>query len=204
MSLESSVAHEKHNYNELSCAEINVTCSVQIFCKYLFDNTLNHGQYIYPSLNAFKFDEKLSISSRTIDRLVKFLIQVNILTKLPRSKTQAYQVNVNNPLFWFILNIYQPTLPISISTKQVTISTKRFEELQSSKEHLKDILIRLKSKKDYIVELHESLLDEITENDDTLNTSEDDLKESFRTNIIDFSTRTVIGNFSILNDFIQG
>ncbi len=202
MTLESSVTQEQHIHKDLSSAKVKVTNTVQTFCKYLIDSALNHGRYYYPSLNTFKFDEKLTLVSRTIDRLVRFLVQVNILTKLTRSKTQAYQVNVNNPLFHLILRIYHPVHPITICTKQDIISIKRIEELQSGVEHLKHVFSLLESKEDHRLELHRDLLDEITEYTTVSDISTEDLKEKLRSIILGSSTSAEINNFSILNEFL--
>ena len=203
MTLESSAVQEQLIHKNLPSARVKVTNTVQTFCKYLIDNALNHGRYYYPSLNIFKFDEKLSLFSRTIDRLVRFLVQVNILTKFPRSKTQAYQVNVNNPLFHLILRIYHPVHQITICTKQDTCSEKRIEELQSSEEHLKYVFSQLESEEDYRLELHGNLLDEITESTTVLNISTEDLKEKLRSILLEFSTRAEINKFCVLNDLLQ-
>ena len=200
---ESSAVQEQLIHKDLLSARVKVTNTVQTFCKYLIDSALNHGRYHYPSLNIFKFDEKLSLFSRTIDRLVRFLVQVNILAKFPRSKTQAYQVNVNNPLFHLILRIYHPVHPITICSKQDTWSMKRIKELQSSKEHLKYVFSQLESEEDYRLELQGNLLDEIIESITVLNVSTEDLKEKLRSIILEFSTGAEINKFCILDDLLQ-
>jgi len=202
MTSEPSVIQEKFFHKDLSDVRVKVTNSKQTFCNYLFDNAISQGRYCYPSLNTFKFDEKLSLSLRTIDRAVKFLVKANILIKLPRSKKQSYQVNINNPLFHLIFKVYQPALLISTNTKQDTISTKRIVKLQSGKEHLKDILNRLESEEDYRLELYGNLLDEIAECVNESRISKDGLKENLRSIIIDYCKNTDINNSSILNEFL--
>ncbi len=193
MPSEISVVQEQYFHEGLFSSKIKVTNSVAIFCKYLIDKALNQGVYYYPSLKAFKIDEKLSLSSRTIDNLVSFLVKNNILTKLQRSKTQAYQVNINNPLFRFILNIYYPDLQIAITIKQMKPSMRGIKQLQKNREELAYILNQLETDKGYLSELIETLLNSLVENS---HLSQDELKENLRAIIKEYCGSTAIGNYS--------
>lgn len=202
MSSESSIAQEKDIYKELPSVRVKITNLVKIFCKYLFNSAIKHGRYYYPSLNTFKFDEKLSLSSRTIDRLVLSFIEFGILIKLPRSNTQSYRVKVNNPLFRFIMSLFQPHHEVSLTQKHKVDST-RIEKLQDVKEHLQSILDCLKSKDDYLSDLREDLLNELTDNFDLSDSSKDEIKDSFKSIIRVFSEGTSVTKIPTLNDFLQ-
>jgi len=193
MSSEMSVEQEQY-YKEISIsAKIGVTKSVAVFCEYLIDTALNQGVYCYSSLKAFKIDEKLSLSSKTIDNIVSLLVKKNILIKLQRSKTQAYQVNINNPLLRFILNINYLDFQIAITKKQMKPSMRGIKQLQKDRDTLAYILNQLEIDKGYLSELIETLLSSLEENS---HLSQDELKENLSVIIKKYCGGTTIGNYS--------
>lgn len=202
MTSETSVTQENANYNEFLKEKIKVTNSVNIFCKYLLDNALNNGRYFYPSLNSLKFDDHLCLSFRTIDRLVHSLVEKSILIKLPRTKSQPYQIDLNNSLFRLVLAIYHPSLPNSFDNKLKKTEMKRLEELQCGKKDLHEIKNRLEFEGDYFFELHERLMGELAENASLAKTSDYDLKMSLRSIICEYSYNKAVDKFPILNDFL--
>jgi len=203
MDSESLVTLENANYKKFLAERTKVTGSVNIFCKYLLDNALNHGRYYYPSLNTLKCDNHLRLSSRTIDRLSLFLVEKGIFIKLPRSKSQPYQINLNNAFFRFVLAIYQPNLSNSYNYELAKIDAKRIEELHQGKNDLKKIINRLEFDDDCLLELHEELLDEFVDSNIGINKSNDVLKESLRSKFASYSYNITAKKFSVLNDFLQ-
>lgn len=194
------LVQEQSSHKGFSSTGVKITNSLHIFCKFLIDNALWYGIYCYPSLNTFKFDENLPLSSRTIDRLVSYLVKTNILNKFLRSITQAYQVNINSSLLRIILNIYHPDFQIEVPNSKMKVTTGRIKPLQKGKDELTVILDQLESAEKPTLVLYNELLNCFVENS-TL--SDDELNKKLSSIIKERCEVVKISKFSILQDFLE-
>ena len=72
----------------------------------LVSHSIKTGDLVYPSLKYLKKITSNQFSKRSVDSLVKTLVQLGILQRLPRKKQQPYQLQLNLPLLRFLLTIY--------------------------------------------------------------------------------------------------
>ena len=85
---------------------LRITSNMQIVCELLQINLINYGQITYPSLLSLYNQVSEKMCLMTFKQTIKKLVELLILEKLPRTKTQPLAVNVNNCPLRFILAIH--------------------------------------------------------------------------------------------------
>jgi len=200
---------KEHNTTERYCLPVKISSTLASFCRVLFERTLNTGRYIYPSLNAFKMEVRDIFPSRTVDRFVKSLVQMNILTKLSRTKCQSYQFNLNEPLLRLILKIFFPEQDFKDSSILNQDTTAPCENIKNESLYVKELLLELKKylqfKKDYLPGLVDNIYEKITTFSYSSTISKNDLKELIQTSLFDFNHSVkIIKSLSFINNSFLG
>ncbi len=155
------------NLDSISCnvltnySDTKIGKNTYLLLTFLVNCLISDDQYVIPSIKFIENHLKSLISTRTIKRMVKTFVELEILQKYPRSTTQTLAVNLNNNLLRFILIINQPDLDLSKH-----IQSKLSEELKDSflqqliacKRNLEDLIDSLTNTQKTVQELCEHFL----------------------------------------------
>ena len=142
---------------------LRITSNMQIVCELLQINLINYGQVTYPSLLSLYNQVSEKMCLMTFKQTIKKLVELQIIEKLPRTKTQPLAVNVNNCPLRFILAIHQTVINF---TKQIQYRLSKkiddyyLQQLVTSRMRLETLIDRLTNKHETVQELCEFFLTE--------------------------------------------
>jgi len=146
---------------ELIKPNLKINSNMQIVCELLQINLINNGQVTYPSLLSLYNQVSEKMCLMTFKQTIKKLVDLQILEKLPRTKTQPLALNVNNCSLHFILVIHQTVLNFS---KQIQyrlskkINDYYLQQIITSRKRLETLIDRLTNKHETVQELCEFFL----------------------------------------------
>ncbi|MHA1185441.1 MAG: hypothetical protein ACTSXA_12655 [Candidatus Heimdallarchaeota archaeon] len=122
-----------NNGSTVKYSDFKISKSTLFLLTFLVNDLVTHYQYVIPSVKYIENRLETNITSITVKRAIKFLAELGILQKYPRSSTQPLALDLNNCLLRFILAIKQPELII-----QKQIQNQLNEDLDDS--FLKEVI----------------------------------------------------------------
>ena len=143
-------------------SDFKINKSALLLLNFLVNDLITHYQCIIPSVKYIEDRLETNITSLTVKRAVKFLVELDILQKYPRSSTQPLALDLNNYLLRFIHAINQPDLDIQ---KQIQSQLNEefddsfLQEVFSCRKQLENLIDNLSNTNETIQEFCEYFLD---------------------------------------------